>query len=197
MALVTYKPDMQADMVLSKLYTDIIYARDGDGLLMPQAQTLSGFLSLCQAPNVCILGFDEGEFGTFNGPWLWANFEPCFSGAFVALWIKPEKRGTKQAVRFTFDLLGGALEQCPLLLNVTKQEELLEEHEKMGYKLVGKLTGLWEGKDVWLLSLDQEGLLRAKEKFAGLWKPQKPLIQEPPQEALEPLSRNPESLIIN
>jgi hypothetical protein len=167
--LVTYRPSMQMDMILSKLYTDIVYAGDAEGLLTPQARTLSGFLQNCQSPNVCLLGFDEGEMSSFNGPWLWANFEPCFSGAFAGLWIKPEKRGTKQAARFTFELLEAALSTCPLLLNVTKQRNLVAEHEKLGYRLVGVLPKLWEDQDVWLLALEPQGLTVAKERFAGLW----------------------------
>lgn len=181
MPLVTYKPSLQMDMVLSKLYTDIIYAGDGDSLLMPEARMLSGFLKNCQLPNVCLLGYDEGEMAQYNGPWLWALFEPCFSGAFVALWIKPEKRGTKQSVRFTFELLEAALTTCPLLLGITRQKALVAEHQKMGYQLIGLLPGLWEGHDVWLLTLDREGLQDAKRPFANLWAP----VVEAPAPSLE------------
>jgi hypothetical protein len=185
MPLVTYHPDLQMDMLLSKLYTDIIYARDGDKLLAPQAQTLSGFLALCQTPNVCVLGFDEGDAGVLNGPWLWAVFEPVFSGAFVSLWVRPEKRGSKQAARVTFELLTDALDACPLLLNITKQAALLPDHEKLGYRLVGQLPGLWGGADVWLLALDRAGVEAAKTRFAGLWKgPPPPPADPTPQPML-------------
>jgi hypothetical protein len=147
-----YEPTMQSDLMLAKLYTEIIYSRDLDRLLAPDARTLSGFMKLCQPPNVCLLGTDEG-LENRDGAWMWANFEPCFSGAFVGMWIKAERRGSKGSLTAVVDILEAGLKDFSILLNITHQNYLLEEHEKFGYSLVGEIPLLWAGRSVWLLKL--------------------------------------------
>lgn len=160
MPLMVYHPSISEDMLLSKAYTDIMWSRDADKLLSAQHQTLSGFLRLCQPPNVVIYGIDDGA-AAMNGIWLWSIVEPCYSGAFFSLWIKPEKRHTKQALKWTLDLYSKVLEESPVLLGITHQETLLEEHESIGYSILGKVPYLWGGNDVWVMQVTKESFHRA------------------------------------
>lgn len=150
-----YEPTMMSDLVLAKLFTEMAYSGDLEKMLGPRGKTLSGFLALCQPPNTCLLGIDEGLL-EMEGAWLWAHFEPCFSGAFVGMWVRPEKRGMKGSVRTVLGILEAGLKDYPVLLNITHQERLLEEHTDFGYRMVGEVPLLWGGRSVWLMQLTME-----------------------------------------
>lgn len=174
MPTILYSPSIQSDMLLSKLYTDIMYSGDADKVLAPDVQTLSGFLHNCQKPRVCIYAIDDGLAAT-SGIWLWCHLEPCFSGAFMALWIRPEKRGSKQSLNVVMDLYDAILLDFPVILGTTHQEELVEEHLKAGYLLLGEIPNLWGGKKVWVLTMTRESFSKRKEYYDSLKRREKPL----------------------
>lgn len=87
-------------------------------------------------------------------------FEPLNSGgAFFSLWVHPEHRRRRRMLQAYGELLDYALDRTHILLGVTKQEQLLDGHRKMGYTVVGPIPGLWgKGQDAWLVSLTRAQL---------------------------------------
>lgn len=167
MPLALYRTTPQMDMFLSKVYTDIVYAGDGEKVLGERMQSLFGFLSGCQPPNICILGFDAGP-RELNGAWMWTLMEPCYDGGFFSMWIRPEKRRTKQAFALAWECYERFFDEFPVLLGVTHQEDLLEEHQRLGYTLLGKVRNLKQGQDVWIMTIHKEDFLARKSEFADL-----------------------------
>lgn len=167
MPLTLYKSSPHMDMYLSKLYTDILYSGEAEKVLGERMQSLYGFLAGCQSPNICLLGFDGGE-KSLNGAWLWTLLEPCYDGGFFSLWIKKEKRQSKQAFALILDAYHRYFEFFPVLMGVTYQKDILEEHQRLGYKILGKVTNLKKDKDIWIMTCHREDFLNSTEKFNRL-----------------------------
>lgn len=81
--------------------------------------------------------------------WFW----PMLAGAQAGLWLAPEIRGTKQSVQLVCTVLDCALQNRPLVLGVTKQENLLEPHRKLGYTVSERLPSFWDGEDAWVVTV--------------------------------------------
>jgi hypothetical protein len=167
MPLMLYRPSVANDIYLSKLYSDICIGGDGDKVLGEAMQLLSGFLAGCQSPRICLMAYDEGLLER-EGAWMWAHFEPCYDGGFLSMWVRGEKRRTKQAIATAFEVYERFFEQFPVLLGITHQPDLLDEHKHMGYTILGKVPGLKNGKDVWIMTLTKAEFDAKQSQFARL-----------------------------
>jgi hypothetical protein len=87
-------------------------------------------------------------------------FEPMNQGtAFFSLWVHQAYRGKRRSVQAFVELLDYGLTHKHIILGITKQENLLDAHRKMGYTIVGKIPGLWgHGQDAWLVSITRPQL---------------------------------------
>lgn len=150
--MIAYQPNEQNDLLLAKLWHDIRAAGDLDRLLMPRARTLSGFYGLFRLPTVLVFETDD------SGIWLAMWFEPIMSGAFVGLWIAPRMRHTKAAVDRVLEAQEIALRSWPVLIAVTKQENLLDEFARFGYDKLCAIPALFGGESAWITALTKETL---------------------------------------
>jgi hypothetical protein len=103
--------------------------------------------------------------------WFWGLLEPCFSGAFLSVWIDARKRRTKSALRTLLRVYQLAFEEFPVILGVTKQQTLLHEHGQLGYTCLGQFPKFWAGEDAWVVGMTKEDFEKGiKRRFERLVK---------------------------
>jgi len=101
--------------------------------------------------------------------------EPAMSGAFFGLWCRDIRRHGKGILEATEEALDYGLSWYPVLMGVTKQENLLDAHRKLGYNVMGKMPAIFDGEDAWVVYITREmfnaratHLIKRPEK-EGLW----------------------------
>jgi len=145
-----YKLMSDADADLRLIHWWLRMRKDGDLDLtfLSSAHTLSGFMELWKTNELAYEYDDDGMTMAF---WL----TRYMGTAMVGLWIRSDKRkhiptlrSVMQAYQFVFD--NGLLS----IFGVTKQEDLLDEHRKLGYTVLGEVPGLWDGNQSgWIVVL--------------------------------------------
>lgn len=149
--LIQYKPGIEQDCLLTHWYMMMIATKE-----LHQTFTelsLSAFLRSFQLPHHLIYAQDSG-----NGHiWFAAWFDPVFDGALLGIWADKSKRPTKVGLATFEAAIEYGLARWPVLVSVTRQEKLLDEHRRLGYTLVGKLPMFWGGENAWILHLTREG----------------------------------------
>lgn len=153
--MIIYEPGKEMDLVLAHLWVRMGVVGDLGRLLGGKVQPLSSFLRDAQPPGVVFLEVDQ------EGAWFYLNLTPFYAGAWVACWLDPRKRQSKEGLRAVREGHELALSSFPLLLAATPHEEILGEMARFGWELQGKIPGLYEegGPPAHLLSLSRTALL--------------------------------------
>lgn len=148
--MILYDPrSIEHGLLLAGVWGHLLANGELKQTVAENARSLPGFFRMLEPPTVALFVTDE------QGAWVLAWCEPCFNGAFFSLWVRPDKR-SKDALPTVYELYEMALGRWPVLMGVTKQARLLSSHEKMGYKLLGQIPGLFDGEDAFLLVLTKE-----------------------------------------
>ena len=119
--------------------------------------SLHSFLSTFQPPNQLLFKSDL-KLGLWFAAWL----EPALSGAFVGLWCQDKMRHTKALLETVEEALDYGLYQYPVLIGVTKQENLLDAYRRLGYNVLGKVPLIFDGEDAWIAHITR-GSFEARE----------------------------------
>jgi hypothetical protein len=139
------------DLAMIKWYSELCRTGDLEKVFTKSAHPLSRFFECFASPRELFFDTTKGLI-TFA---MW--FEPVMTGgALVGLWIAPDRRHHPSTYKLLITLYSKAFEVYPLLMGITKQEELLKPHLKLGYTCNGRLPGIWDGEDAWLLTLTKE-----------------------------------------
>ena len=149
--MISYIPGREHDMLLTSWWARMDADGELETTLAESCRILSGFIASFQRPRV--LFFDADENGICMAIW----FEPLMSGAFAGLWVAQHKRhspSTLKNFRAIFDI---ALRHFSVIIGVTKKENLISQHERLGYELLGRIPSLFDGEDAWILTLTREG----------------------------------------
>ena len=94
-------------------------------------------------------------------------FTPWLNSAWMGLWIREDKRHSKEAFRNLIDLMNEALELVPVIMGVTRQPELIEIHRKLGYDISMVVNNLYGDFPGWIVSLHKSNFRFLKEKENG------------------------------
>lgn len=144
--------------LVARWYEDLYMSGEIYSTFTPDVHTIGAFYALWH--HDATLYFHEEE-GRIVLAW-WTS--PAFSGVFFGLWIAPELRRAKRALRWFEEALEFVLARSSVILGVTRQEKLLAPHLRMGYTVVGRIPGLWYGYDAWLVALTKEGFHGRRRK---------------------------------
>ena len=150
-AMILYEPSRDHDLVLARWWTTLISGDDASRTFSPDVTSnLHAFLSFFQLPRHLVFKLDGG------GVWFAAWYEPIMSGAFFGLWIREDHRQSRASFVAFEESIRAGLVVSPVLIGVTRQPDLIDEHERVGYTLVGRIPELWDGDDVWILTMTRE-----------------------------------------
>lgn len=152
-----YEPSVSTDLILTHWYAELRNSGDMDRIFGKDLP-LTEFFSIVMPP-VTDLCFDLDE---RNQMWAACWFQRMMSGAFVGVWLRSDKRKSPSSLKFMIRAHEMAFVNVNILFATTRQPKLIEEHEKFGYSLVGKIPRLWGEEPGWLFSL-------SKEDFEAAW----------------------------
>jgi len=158
--LVQYDASAEHDALLARWWVKLTTDGDLERLFCPSHHTLAPIMRMMQRPNAMLFAADSG------GIWWAMWFEPLMGSVCAGVWVARERRGCRQAVRLALDAHERVLQKSPTVMGVTCQERLLRLYERMGYTVLGRVPGLWDGAemDAWLVMLTRPAFVRVLRK---------------------------------
>lgn len=90
------------------------------------------------------------------GIWYLAWLDPCFSGAFLSVWAREDKRATRALLEVYERTIDSAFLTYSNLLGITKQPALLPIHRKFGYNILCEIPNFYGGETGYFMLLTQE-----------------------------------------
>lgn len=153
-----YQPSVEADCVLYEWWLRMLQLGELQQTFGASAAALSQFFAYFSGGGrfLAYALQDDGRMG------LAFLIVPMMQASFVTVWLCPEWRGTargKIALEVAYE---AALSQRPLLLGITRQERLLGIHARWGYRVFGRLPGVFDGHDGWVVVLTEDAYYAAK-----------------------------------
>jgi hypothetical protein len=148
-----YVPGTDGDAPLLQWYGQLVEAGDIANLLGPSLHPLGAFMRHYTDPTSLVL-FDEDDHG-----WTVVALLTTFMGGGTwGLWVRKDLRGagSRRALSFIMDSLAYAFTLVPVLVNTTRQPEVVAKTERLGYKYLGAIPLLFEGEDCHILYMTRE-----------------------------------------
>ena len=149
--MLTYEPSAKQDLALYQWYEQLVLSGDMKKAFGQAYWSLSAFLSNFQEPTVLLSESDD------KGFWfcLWAK--PGYEGtADVHVWIREEKRRTKDALTAVTLGLTTLFQRFAMLMGITQDETIADEHLKLGFVRLGVLPKIGDGADMYINYLTRE-----------------------------------------
>lgn len=146
-----YKGTSQEDLSVFQWYREMSASNDLYEVFPRSCWPLSKFYDLFRPPKMLL--YIEDSTGIWFAVWL-----ESLEAAFVfSMWVAKRMRGTRQQVEATRLAYRAAFNLSPTLVGMTKRPELLAEHEKLGYEVLGKISKLFDGQeDAWIVVLTKD-----------------------------------------
>ena len=158
--VILYEPGKDADMALASWYITLQESGDLEKIFTEDMSLGEFFAFMRDEIDLCFAM--DAETGIHTAIW----FKSFLSGAFVGVWVRSDKRQSKEAFNTILQAFENAFMKVNVIFVVTKQKELVDEHRKFGYTLIGEVPELWNGETAWLSAL-------TKENFNGRWRSKK------------------------
>jgi hypothetical protein len=82
--------------------------------------------------------------------------------AYAGLWLSPANRNSRRALSFTAVAYSLAFEFYDAILGMTWQADLLEEHTKLGYDVIGCIPKMNDEPYVYIVHLTREAFYQSR-----------------------------------
>lgn len=140
--------------------------QDGDleGLFTANSRTLAALFRIIGAGNKSLV-YDLDERGIWFAMWG----EPMLNAAVIGVWIRRDRRPTRDALRRILDGFGWYLTPFPCLLVITKQKSLLDTLERLGYAMFGPVEEWFDGEPGWIGKLTRAKHLEVSIQYRRRW----------------------------
>jgi hypothetical protein len=158
-----YRPGDRADLPLLHWYAQLVAADDLAKLVGPSLFPLAAFLRHFTDPR-CVLFYEADAQGWWIAAWVF----PLMGGGTWGLWLRPDKRaaGSRRALAFIVETLHAALTLYPVLVNTTKQDDVVAKTKRLGYTYLGRIPYLFEGEPCHVLYLTREAFAPLAERWS-------------------------------
>jgi len=140
----------EEDNMILDWWSELVTTGELDEIFAKSCYSLSKFYTLFQRPNWLFYVRDKQGIQLA----IWA--EPLFSTAFVGMWVAPRSRKSKQVFRSIQLIYYTLFTVFHCVMGVTKKENLLTTHVKLGYNVVGKVDGLLDDQPAWIVHLPKK-----------------------------------------
>ena len=157
--LMLYQRCLEADIALFKWWTHLNQTGDFDDLFEDTQRSLSAFYDIFKPPCFLILAFDGDHI--WNAIWF-SPFSDSNTAAFVGNWCDEPFRGSRRQLAVNIFAYDAAFKFWDVLLGVTKHENLLGIHRKMGYEIVGSIPHFMAGDEAWIVYLTKENFCNSR-----------------------------------
>jgi hypothetical protein len=158
MDAVKYDGSDQHDWLLAQWYVEVKTNGDLENLFFKNNRAISKVLAYFQRDTYVFFQVREGKI--VRMAWL----EPHMTGGSFGLWITRGLRGRVETIHWIEAACLIGFELYPVLLAVTKQQNLVDSMQRFGYTFVGSIPYLWDGETAWVLSLVKEDLPHERRK---------------------------------
>ena len=155
----SYLPTSAHDWALIDLWGKM--QRDGslEGSILTNSQSLMAFCHLLAEPGETRFALDQ------SGPYFCAWNEPVMSGVSLGLWIREDKRKSRQCLIFGHQVLTELFKRYPTVLVITRNEQTRRFHEHFGFQFACEIPHLYDGDIAYISYLTKENYAR---KFQGV-----------------------------
>lgn len=153
-----YIPGKEHDLLLLQWWEKLFKSGELQTTYGSGAESLGTFYELFRAPKLALMDADE------EGIFFCMSLEPFMSGAAATLWIRDDKRRSIDLLKTLRLCYEKALDHFPVLIGVTRQQRLLEEHVKWGYTVLGEIPALMDKQPTWVVYLTKAGYEAAQGK---------------------------------
>jgi len=156
--LVLYKQELNEELALFRWWMHLIESDEMEKTFAPSARSVSGFYSVFESPSIMVYSLEGDDI------WFAAWFHPIpdSSACYMGLWVRANRRMARKAWGITKAVYEAALNVWPIILGITLQEELLEPHKRIGYKILSELPKFYDGKSTWLVLLTAKGFAEGR-----------------------------------
>jgi hypothetical protein len=146
----------QEDNMILDWWTELVTTHELDTIFSKSCYALSKFYALFQRPSWLFYTYDEKGLKLA----VWA--EPMLSTACVGVWVAPRCRKSKSVFRSMQLIYHSLFTIFANILGITKQENLLTTHIKLGYTVVGKVPNLIDDMPAWIVTMSKESFARSR-----------------------------------
>lgn len=153
------KPD--EDLMILRWWMKLHESGDMERLIIPDSHNLKGFFGVFAQPTALIYQVLKGEI-THAGWYKPVEGTAKTRNAYAGLWCSDTIRGTRtqgHALVTTYTL---AFEFYDAILGLTWQKDLLEEHEKMGYTVVGCIPNMYDKPYCYQVHLTRDNFFKSR-----------------------------------
>lgn len=149
--LTLYNGSAEHDLAVMHWWAVLNGTGEAEKTFMPNTyESMSKFYKLFKLPSFLTFKFDEGI-------WFASWYEPVMAGGFLGIWAAKDKRQSRAMLIAVEDAISFGLDRFPVLIGLTRQKDILDEHCCMGYRVLGNIPELWAGgKDCWVVSINRE-----------------------------------------
>lgn len=101
-----------------------------------------------------------------EGIWFACWVEQLLSAACVGVWCRTDRRRSKGLLFSFLEALDLILRFAPVVIGITRHENLLASHTRLGYTVLGAVPNLFEGTTAgWVMVLTRDRLQEAIAKY--------------------------------
>lgn len=160
-----YHPSRDADLLLVQAWARMDADGDLDRIFSDPTIGIADFLQCMKPPHETVFAADHD--GIYFLVWL----EVFMCGAFLSAYFRPDRRLDPAVYALFHRVLGEAVARHGTILNLTWQEHLLPIHRMMGYESVGRIPGLFRGRDALVFSCNADSFAQATTKWSAVTTP--------------------------
>ena len=149
-----YSQSQEDDFRITSWYMHLLTTNDIAKIAAPRLKNLSSFLDFVRG-TLFVYHLDRNNQINFAF-WAEGTDDILPSPAYLGLWVSDSFKRTKRNFFITHLLYTISLEVFHDLLGTTWQQDLLAEHAKLGYTVVGMLPNLYRKEMTYIVHLNQE-----------------------------------------
>ena len=150
LTMYTYERTTQEDLLFYRWWARMSMDGDLEKVFLKNAHTPGAFMELMRKQDVVLYALDSvGE--VYVVAWIYL----FMSLPSVSLWVRSDCRKSRAAARLVSYIYSYVFKYVSTIIGITKQERLIKSHKHMGYDVVGKIPGLWDGEDAWVVVLEK------------------------------------------
>lgn len=153
-----YNSSYDEDLLLLRLWMELIETGDIEKLVIQHDRRLTIFLQIFQKPTIAIYGLDT--FGRIDFI-IWFR-DPSGQSIFCGLWANEKIRRSRRLFNIIRVVYPLAFEVYETIIGVTWQADILELHTKLGYSITGNLEKFMGQPTVWLVQLTKEAFYNSR-----------------------------------
>lgn len=157
-----YAAQPYEDLLLLKWWMQLQETGEMERLIVPDSRSLKRFFNIFAAPTVLIYSTTQ-ENEMAQCAWFTpADQNSKHHVAYSGLWCSPSARGTFAQLNFAALTYMLAFEFYHAIVGTTWQPELLDEHKKLGYNIVGCIPNLYDQPLCYIVHLTREDFFTSR-----------------------------------